>query len=285
MAVGLVLEGGGMRGVYTAGVLDELMMNKVSFPSVYAVSAGACCALSYVSGQYERNKEIFYKYVTDDRYVSVRNLRQTGSLFGFDFIFGELFHELNPFDEEAFRSSNVRLMVGATDLLTGGAAFFGREDMDEHFLPVQASSSLPFLSNIITINGRPYLDGGIAAPVPYERSICDGNLKNVVVLTRDYSFRKRPGLDYPRAFIKTLYRDYPAFIDTLQARSDVYNHELVFIRRQEAMGNMVVIRPSSPINISRYEKNSKTLMEIYRMGRRDTRAKLAAVQNMLEQDK
>lgn len=284
MSVGLVLEGGGMRGAYTAGVLDEFMMNKINFPVVYAVSAGSCCALSYISGQYERNKEIFYKYVSDGRYVSVKNLRQTGSLFGFNFIFGELFHELEPFDEEAFRKSKTRLMAGATDLLTGGTAYFGQEDMDVHFLPVQASSSLPFLSNIITINGRPYLDGGIASPVPYERSLIDGNRKNVVVLTRDYSFRKIPRPEYPRAFINTRYRDYPAFVDTLQARPDVYNHQLMFIRRQEAMGNMVVIRPSSPINISRYEKKPDTLMEIYRMGRRDTRVKLAAVQKMLTQD-
>ena len=284
MSVGLVLEGGGMRGAYTAGVLDEFLKNNVLFPVIYAVSAGSCCALSYLSGQYERNKEIFYRYVADSRYVSIHNLRQTGSLFGFDFIFGELFQKLVPFDEEAFRGSKMRLMAGATDLLTGGMAYFSQADMDERFLPIQASSSLPFLSNVITINGRPYLDGGIAAPVPYERSLADGNAKNVVVLTRDYSFRKAAQPDYPRAVINAWYHDYPAFVDTLQARPNVYNHQLLSIRRQEEMGNMVVLRPSGPINISRYEKNPETLMEIYRMGRRDAQQKLPAVQRLLEQN-
>ena len=282
MSVGLVLEGGGMRGAYTAGVLDELLENQIHFPSVYAVSAGACCALSYVSEQYERNKEIFYNYVPDKRYLSIQNLRQNGSLFGFNFIFGELFHNLVPFDEHAFNSSKVHLMVGATDLKTGQAAFFGREDMDEHFLPVQASSSLPFLSNIITINDRPYLDGGIAAPIPYERSLLDGNNHNVVVLTRDYSFRKRVGADYPHAFINARYHEYPQFVDVLQSRSYLYNRQLAFIRRQEQAGTMIVIRPSSPINISRYEKDPETLMRLYQIGRHDAQIKIEDIQEMLK---
>ncbi|HCM24911.1 MAG TPA: patatin family protein [Ruminococcaceae bacterium] len=284
MSVGLVLEGGGMRGAYTAGVLDEFMKHEIYFPAVYAVSAGACCALSYLSGQYERNKNIFYNYVSDKRYVSVHNLRKNGSLFGFDFIFGTLFYDLVPFDAHAFRSSKIHLMVGATDLKTGRAAYFGKEEMDEHFLPVQASSSLPFLSNIIKINNRPYLDGGISAPIPYERSLLDGNGKNVVVLTRDRSFRKRSAPSYPHSFINVRYREYPAFVRALLSQSDLYNGELDFISRQEQAGTMVVIRPSQPIDISRYEKNQETLMRLYQMGRQDTQAKLTEIQKLLKSD-
>ncbi|MCH3971336.1 MAG: patatin family protein [Oscillospiraceae bacterium] len=277
MPTGLVLEGGGLRGVYTAGVLDEFMKNKISFPSVYAVSAGACCSLSYLSGQYERNKDIFYHYVPDDRYVSFKNMRETGSLFGFNFIFGELFHKLNPFDYEAFRKSSVRLMIGVTDLLTGKEAYFTNSDMDENFLPVQASSSLPFWSPIVWINGRPYMDGGLAAPVPYERSIQDGNGRNVVVLTRDLSYRKRFAPDYPRGMIHVHYRDYPNFVKTLERRGYLYNRQMAFIRQQERAGNMVVIRPSSPINLGRCEKDAQKLLKVYYLGRRDAAARISAV--------
>ena len=284
MSVGLVLEGGGLRGVYTAGVLDEFLKEKIVFPDVYAVSAGACCSLSYVSGQFERNKEIFYKYVPDDRYISIRNLRQTGSLFGFDFIFGELFHTLMPFDYDAFRQSPVRLHIGTTELQSGSAVFFGNADLDDTFLPVQASSSLPFLSNIVTMGGKPYLDGGLAAPIPYHRSLQDGNSKNVVVLTRDYSYRKAPGSAYPHAAIHVHYRDYPAFGNVLEHRSFLYNHQISEINQQECAGNMVVIRPSAPINIGRYEKNANTLLRIYDLARRDAHQKLPAVRAILAEN-
>lgn len=284
MPVGLVLEGGGMRGAYTAGVLDTFMDAGISFPSIYGVSAGACAALSYVSGQQGRNHELFTKYVADERYVSVKNLRETGSLFGFTFIFGKLFHELMPFDWSAFAASPMQLYVGATNLNTGLSVFYSKEQMDDRFLPVQASSSLPFLSNIVNIDGLELLDGGVSAPVPLDRSIFDGNARNVVVLTRDFSYRKDARMTFPRAVIRTRYRDYPAFVDALQNRNDVYNSELAVIRRQERAGNAVVIRPSSPIHISRYEKDPGKLDAVYQMGLRDARAKLDAIKSLLKQD-
>ncbi|ARP50819.1 hypothetical protein B6259_08030 [Ruminococcaceae bacterium CPB6] len=281
VSTGLVLEGGGLRGVYTAGVLDEFIKNKIQFPSVYAVSAGACCSLSYLAGQYERNKNIFYRYVPDDRYVSFKNLRTTGSLFGFDFIFGELFHTLDPFDYDVFRKSKVNLMVGTTDLITGTESYFSNKDMDDRFLPVQASSSLPFWSPIVWINNHPYMDGGLASPVPYERSMQDGNEKNVVVLTRDLSYRKRFGPDYPRGLIHVHYRGYPNFVRTLERRGDVYNRQMAVIRQQERAGRMVVIRPTSPINLGRCEKDAEKLLKVYHLGRRDAAAKLPAVKKLL----
>ena len=146
MSVGLVLEGGGTRGAYTSGVLDVFLEEKITFPSVYGISAGACNAVSFVTEQRGRSFDIFYNYIRDERYLSVASLYRTGSIFGFDFIFGELFHELIPLDYEKLFSSPVRLRVGATDLKTGEAVFFDKEEMDDMLVPVRASSSMPFVS-------------------------------------------------------------------------------------------------------------------------------------------
>ena len=153
MSVGLVLEGGGTRGAYTSGVLDVLLEEHISFPSVYGISAGACNAVSFLTGQHKRNFEIFYNYIRDERYLSVTSLYKTGSIFGFDFIFGELFHELVPLDYDKLFSSPVRLRVGATDLKSGEVVFFDKEDMDDNLVPVRASSSLPFVSPIVSYQG------------------------------------------------------------------------------------------------------------------------------------
>ena len=165
---GLVLEGGGTRGAYTSGVLEVFLREGITFPVAYGISAGACNALSYISGQKERNFRIFYEYITDERYLSITSLYKTGSLFGFDFIFGELFHELLPLDYEAFFQSSMELKAGATDLRTGRAVFFGKDEMDADLTPVRASSSLPFVSPIVSYKGYELLDGGCAMPIPLE---------------------------------------------------------------------------------------------------------------------
>lgn len=190
MSVGLVLEGGGMRGSYTAGVLSAFEDNDVHFPSIYGISAGACNALSYISGQSYRNHDIFYQYVQGDKYVSVKNFIKHGCMFDFDYIFGDLFHTILPFDYEAFKKSPIRFYAGATDIQTGLPVFFTKDDMDEQMDVIRASSSLPFLSNIIKVGNYKLLDGGISMPIPVERSICDGNEFNVVVLTRDAKYKK-----------------------------------------------------------------------------------------------
>lgn len=281
MSTGLVLEGGGMRGAYTSGVLEVFLQNRIEFPTVYGISAGACNALSYISGQKNRNFEIFYQYIADKRYISVENLQQAGSLFGFDFIFGELFHTLLPFDYRAFFDSPMNLKVGATDLKSGKVVFFEKAGLDEDFTAVRASSSLPFISNIVSWEKKELLDGGCAMPIPIERSIFDGNRNNVIVLTRDSSYRKSPRPEFPRAVLRVKYDDYPNFVDTMMNRAEVYNGELEICRRQEREGNAVVIRPSSPIVTSRYEKDPERLRAIYEMGMADCEKKLPEVKAML----
>lgn len=285
MSIGLVLEGGGMRGAYTSGVLEVFLENGIEFPTVYGISAGACNALSYLSKQKHRNFDMFYRYLADERYISVASLGKTGSLFGYDFIFGELFHNLLPFDYQAFFASPVRFRVGATDLATGQAVFFDKDSMDEMLTPVRASSSLPFVSTIVSWDGKALLDGGCAMPIPIEQSIFDGNPRNVVVLTRDISYRKRPKPEFPRAVLNAVYGDYPHFIDTMMVRHEIYTNEIDICRHQEKIGNAVVIRPSSPIVTGRYEKDPERLALIYEMGIKDAKEKLPEVQALLEQEK
>ena len=284
MSVGLVLEGGGTRGAYTSGVLDVFLEEKITFPSVYGISAGACNAVSFVTEQRGRSFDIFYNYIRDERYLSVASLYRTGSIFGFDFIFGELFHELIPLDYEKLFSSPVRLRVGATDLKTGEAVFFDKEEMDDMLVPVRASSSMPFVSPIVSYMGRELLDGGCAMPIPLEQSLVDGNRLNVVVLTRDPAYRKTAKSDFPRAVLRVKYGDYPNFVQTMLDRGNVYNAEVELCRVEERLGNAVVVRPRSPLLVSRYEKDPERLKAIYELGREDGAAKLAEVRALFNKD-
>lgn len=281
MATGLVLEGGGTRGSYTAGVLDIFLKQGIEFPSVYGISAGACNAVSYISRQPRRNLEIFYKYIGDERYLSVANLRRTGSLFGFGFIFGELSRELVPLDYETFCKSSVKFRVGATNVVTGKVVYFDKEDITFPMDVLRASASLPMISPIVEFKGYHLLDGGVACPIPIERSLFDGNERNVIVLTRDASYRKRARPEFPRAVLKTVYRDYPKLVDAMMVRSEVYNSQLDLIARLEKEGKAVVVRPSRPLMVGRYEKDREKLLDIYKLGRKDALRKLAEIRSVL----
>ena len=273
-----------MRGGYTAGVLTVLNENRIELPVVYGISAGACNALSYISGQDTREYELkFGGYVADPRYVSVENLYRTGSMFGFDFIFGEMFQHLVPFDYEAFFRSPVNLKTGATDLKTGRTVYFDKAELDREFTAIRASSSLPFIANIVSYRGYELLDGGCSTPIPLERSIFDGNTRNIVVLTRDISYRKGPRPEFPRAVLRAKYGDYPNFIDAMMRRPEVYNSELDLCRRQEQEEKALVIRPSSPIVTGRYEKDPEKLKNIYEMGIRDCENQMDAIKRFLSE--
>lgn len=282
MAVSLVLEGGGTRGAYTAGVLDVFAEAGLEFPSVYGVSAGACNALSWISKQPGRNREIFRRFVPTDAYVSRKNLVRTGNLFGFDYIFGPMFHREIPFDYDTFFASPVHFGVGATDVETGQPVFFGKEDIDENMDVIRASSALPFLSKIVTIRGRGYLDGGLSMPIPLQPSLRDGNRFHVIVLTRDASYVPRQKPNLPRAMIRMKYRKYPNLIRAMNNRPQRYREELAHCKRLEQSGNAIVLRPSVPIAIGRCEKNAEQLLSIYALGVRDARAQCQRVQDFVQ---
>lgn len=285
MGVGLVLEGGGTRGAYTAGVLDVLGKEKIEFPTVYGISCGACTGISYVSGQIGRNYQVFYNYIRDERYLSVASLRRTGNLFGLEFIFGELAHTLLPFDYHAFFTSPIQMKAGTTDLQTGKSVFFGKEVFGEEMLPVQASSALPFVCKIVSFQGHELMDGGCAMPIPIEQSLADGNRLNVIVRTRDSAYRKSPHSGFPRAMLRVWYGDYPNFVETMLKRPRVYNEEVELCRRLEREKQAVIVQPSRPIMVGRYEKDPERLKEIYELGVKDCTAKLNEIRKILLQDK
>lgn len=175
--IGLVLEGGGMRGVFTSGVLDYMMENELWFQNVYGVSAGACNGISYAAKQIGRNKKINCDYCADKRYSSFSNFIKEKSIFGMDFIFVEIPKNQVPLDYDTYYASEINLQVGATNLLTGKAEYFSKDISVQNTAIIKASCSMPIVSPIRMVDGKPYLDGGVADPIPIEYSLSQGNQK------------------------------------------------------------------------------------------------------------
>ena len=267
--VGLVLEGGGMRGVYTAGVLEFFMEKKLYFPYVIGVSAGACHAASYLSRQKGRNKKVTIDFVKHPRYLSVRNMVREKQLFGMDFIFDDIPNNVVPFDFEAFHKATEQFLIGTTDCETGKAVYFTKQDHRDSILTVlRASSSLPLAAPIIDYSNQKLLDGGIADPIPLKKSEQDGNKKNVLILTRNAGYIKQKSkMEWlPRH----AYRKFPRLVDTMSNRYNHYNETLTYINEQENNGNVFVIRPNKPLKVGRIERNSSKLIKLYEQGYEDS---------------
>lgn len=267
--IGLILEGGGMRGLYTAGVLDFFLDKEIELKKIYGVSAGACNAISYITKQRGRNLKINAGFVRDKRYLSFRNFFRTGSIFGMEMLFETIPEELVPFDFEAFAQSDCEMYAGTTDVETGKAHFVKLDDLrNRQYLPLQASMSLPLVSNIVQVDGKKLLDGGIADPIPVDQSIRDGNTKNVVVLTQHREYRKEEDKSLP--LLRRKYKEYPHLIEAMEMRHTVYNDTLDMLERMELVGEAFVIRPSEPVSVGRLEKDTQKLMDLYHLGYHDT---------------
>ncbi|UII54433.1 patatin family protein [Cytobacillus spongiae] len=265
---GLVLEGGGMRGVYTAGVLEYLLEQDIVFPYVIGVSAGACNAASYLSKQKGRNKIVNIDYVTDHRYISWRNFFKTRQFFGMDFIFNEIPHVLVPYHYEEFFQSSSEFVIGTTDCHTGEPVYFGREEYGQDMLTVlKASSSLPFIAPEIEFNGRTLLDGGISDPVPIRQAQDAGYKRNVVVLTRNQGYMKKPArLSF---LLKRKYPHYTGLQKALLNRYETYNQTTAYLEEEEQRGNVILIRPEQPLEVGRMERNPIKLEKLYIQGYKD----------------
>lgn len=266
---GLVLEGGGMRGVYTGGVLDFFIEKELYFPYVIGVSAGACNAASYISRQFGRNRKVTIGFIGDSRYLSLRNLLRERSMFGWSFIFDEIPNRLVPFDFETFDNSPQRFVVGTTDCLTGKPHYIDNKSGHPMLEVIRASSSLPFISPPVELDGRTLMDGGIADPIPVQKAMEDGYTRNVVVLTRDRNYRKKPFK--LRWLAKSVYPKFPGLQQALVRRYEVYNETLDRIKRLEAAGNVFVFRPEQPLPVGRMEKNAAKLHDVYELGYRDAK--------------
>lgn len=267
--VGLVLEGGGMRGVYTSGVLEFFLEQELHFNYVIGVSAGACNAASYISRQRGRNKAVTIDMVNDRRYLSLRNLVKGGSLFGWDFIFNEVPNQLVPFDYDTFYNSPASFTAGATNCITGKAVYFSKDQIELNFDVLRASSSLPLVSPIVHIDEQPLLDGGLAEPIPIRKSIQDGNQKNIVVLTQNKGYIKKP--DSLLRLYKVKYKKYPALLHTMMIRHQKYNETLQYIEQLEKEGSCIVIRPQNPLQVGRLERDSAKLVDLYQNGYEDAK--------------
>ncbi len=281
MPVGLILEGGGNRGAYTAGVLDVLAQHDILLPITYGVSAGACNAMSYLSKQPKRNYRVYTEYAADKRYSSMRLLRKTGSLFGFDFIFGTLADELLPLDYEEFYRTSMRLRVCATDIVNGTPVFFEKEALRDDLKPLIASASLPVVANIVRYGNYELLDGGVTAPIPIEYAIRDGIEKNIVVLTRDRSYIKKDKPEFPLFYLKRRYKAYPKLVEALVKRPAVYNRERELCYQEQEKGNALVVQPSRAIHIKRQCKDPAILAEIYQMGVQDANDRLKEINRFI----
>ncbi len=277
-AIGLVLEGGGMRATYTGGVLDAFLDHGIDIPYVIGVSAGANAGSDYVAGQRERNHEMFIRLASDRRYAGFMNLLRERSWFGMRFLFETAPDVLAPFHYEAFRHSTRLLVAGVTDCETGRPVYFRHRDHDPRWFVrtvLRASSSLPMLSPPVAIQGRRYFDGGVSDSIPIERSMTDGNAFTIVVLTRNAGFRK----DRQRLGIvgRILLRRYPAVLKALQERHLRYNASLQQVERLERAGAAFVLRPLRPLDVSRMERDVGKLEALYRQGYDETIERLPAL--------
>ena len=260
----LVLEGGGLRGVFTCGVLDYFMDNGIRFPFTIGVSAGACNGLSYMSGQRGRAKASNIDLMDKYHYVGFKYLFTQKCIMDFKLLFEEFPEKIIPYDYDAYFSNPDRFVMVTTNCITGKAEYFEEKTSSERVMDiVRASSSLPFVSPISYVDGIPMLDGGIADSIPVEYAMSQGYEKLVVVLTRNRGYRKKAG-SMPLA--KAVYRKYPALQKALSERNAIYNRTMDLIERLEDEGRITVIRPLKPIDVSRMEKDTDKLRALYQEG-------------------
>ena len=264
---GLVLEGGGMKGVYTSGVLDLFLDKGIEFSSCYGVSAGACSLCSFLSKQRGRAYHTSVDYLEDKNYCSLYSLLKTGDLFGVDMCYYQIPETLNPYDYETFDSYQGNFYSVVTNIETGQPEYIPIKDMKTDIEAIRASASLPLVSRNVEIGGKLYLDGGISDSIPLKKSIQDGNKKNVVVMTKEIGYRRKPSSML--TLTKLRYKKYPRVYELMKNRHDTYNDTLDFIEEQVKAGNVFLIRPKTKSDVGRIEKNKEKLTALYEQGYRD----------------
>lgn len=261
---GLVLEGGGMRGVFTSGVLDAFMKHDLTFPYVVAVSAGACNGMSYVSHQPRRARISNIDYLARYKYIGIRHLVTQGCIFDRDLLYDKFPNQYLPFDFDTFFNSEMEFEMVTTNCRTGLPMYLSeRHDRQRALDIVRASSSLPYVSKIVDVDGEPMLDGGIVDSIPVERAIAKGFPRNVLVLTRNKDYRST-GRDHKTPHF--VYRNYPRLRVALSHRIEAYNAQLDMIDRMEAEGRVLCIRPERPMEVGRIEKDTAKLERLYEEG-------------------
>lgn len=261
---GLVLEGGGMRGVFTSGVLDCFMDHGIRFPYTIGVSAGACNGLSYMSGQRGRAKYSNIDMLDKYHFIGIKHLITKGNIMDFDLMFHEFPERIIPYDYEAYAKCTEEYEMVTTNCITGQACYYNEKQSPKRIIDiVKASSSLPFVCPIAYVDGSPMLDGGIADSIPLLRARELGYTNNVVVLTRNKGYRKD---DKPSKVPPFFYRKYPELRHAIAARNMMYNRQIALVEELEDKGELIVVRPSQPITVSRMEKDTAKLLDLYNQG-------------------
>lgn len=264
--VGIILEGGAMRSMFSAGVLDFFLDNEIQIPNVIAVSAGAYAGMNYVSEQRGRVPDAFIKPLETEKYIGFRTFLKKGTFFDMDFLFDEIPKRRNPFDFKTFSESAKRFTISTANCLTGEAAYYDRfEDEDNLFKICRAANSMPFIAKITEIGGIPMLDGGMADAIPIGKALEAGWKKIIVVLTRNKTYRKKQRYFY-LAMLRLVYYKYPRFVHMVKDRARKYNESLDILERLEKEGKAFIFRPSGDMQLTNNEADAEVLRGYYRHG-------------------
>lgn len=259
----LILEGGGMRGVFTCGVLDNFMERGIRFPFSIGVSAGACNGLSYMSGQKGRAKYSNIDLLDKYHYVGLKYLFTQRNIMDFNLLFNKFPNEIIPYDYPGYAKVKERYVMVTTNCITGKGEYYEEKQDPQRIIDiVRASSSLPYVCPITYVDGIPMLDGGIADSIPVMYARSEGYTNNLVILTRNKGYRKETGRSSSLA-ARILYRKYPQLQKALAMRNSIYNRTLDFIEEMEEKGEMAVLRPQKPLEVSRVEKDTEKLTALY----------------------
>ena len=279
MSIGLVLEGGAKRGIYTAGVLDVLAENNLVADGVVGVSAGAIHGASYVSGQTGRSIRYYMKHSNNYKFMSLLNWILTGNVVDTKFCYHELPEKLDPFDHETFEKSKTKFYTVCSNIETGKAEYILCKELRRSITYLRASASLPVFSKIVEIDNKKLLDGGICDSIPLKASMALGYDKNIVVLTRPAGYKKKKSKFLK--FTKWVYRKFPNFAKAIENRADMYNKQLDFVENEaKKSGNVLIIRPSKDLGVKHMEKNLNKVKAMYELGRADALNMIDQLKNM-----
>ncbi|SFC45614.1 Predicted phospholipase, patatin/cPLA2 family [Alkalibacterium subtropicum] len=279
MSTGMVLEGGGMRGLYTAGVLDTLLDEEIHIDGMLTVSAGALFGINFASRQKGRALRYNKTYIRDKRYISLRSWLKTGDMVNKDFAYYTVPFSLDVFDEEAFKRSGIAFYATVTNMETGLPEYIHITEPFKQMEALRASGSMPFVSRPIEHNGTKYLDGGVSDSIPLEKAEALGYEKNIVILTRPLDYRKTKPNDF---IIDRWYKKYPAFKEALKSRYKNYNDTVEKIIEDEKQGKNFVIRPSMSIPIKRLERDPDKLQAMYDLGVKDATTRIQELKRYLK---
>lgn len=279
MKTALVLEGGAMRGIYTAGVLDVFLDNNIEFDGVIGVSAGAIHGCSFVAHQNGRSIRYYKKYGRDKRFMSLYSLITTGSLVGEQFCYHDIPDELDPFDYETFKNSETDFYAVCTDIEKGTPVYVLCDDLKTQMDYLLASASMPMVSRIVEAGGRKMLDGGVTDSIPLKAAQQLGYDRIVVVQTREKEYVKSPEAT---ALSDIMYKKkYPNLANAIKIRHKMYNAQKEYVEQLEENGEILVIRPSRHVDISRTEKNPDKLEEMYQLGRQDAEIRVDEIKHYI----